>query len=154
MKILFVVPPLTGDKIDENHVRVEHHHADGLTYTDCLINGVVREVRSTSKIDTHHPVTRTKTILVHLKSLPKNVDRLKCADLPDMNILHRVRKDNMWPGLSDYRQWFHQPDFAGLRLIRRKQNTLVRKGYVREDRGVPFLTDKGLKRLGLPHAGN
>jgi len=148
MKILFVVQPLTGDPIDDNHVRVEHHHAEGLTYTDCLIDGVERYVRSTSRMDKRHPVTKTRTILVHLRALPNESWRPQCRDLDALLILKKVQRDNTWPSRTEYLHW--NPMRGVVRfgnIFKRKQQSLVRKGYVRLDNGVPFITDKGLTLL-------
>lgn len=153
MKVLYVVQPLTGDRIDDNHIRVEHHHSQGLTYTDCLIDGVVREVRSTSRIDRRHPVTKSPTILVHLKPLPKIPEmRLTCAHIPTHQILMSVAKGNKWPSLSEYRKILMLPSFSGERLTLRKERTLVRKGYVITTNGVPFTTAKGRRYLERVHA--
>ena len=148
MMILYVVPPLKGDRIDDNHIRVEHHHSNGLTSSLVMIDGVVREVRSTSSIDRNHPLTRTSTIIVHLKPLPKPfATRLQCAHLPAHQILTYVKRTNHWPRLSDYRVWLSLPDFHGERLILRKQRTLVNKGYVNDDGTHPIITRKGLGYL-------
>jgi len=154
MMILFVVPPLAGDKIDDNHVRVEHHHADGLTYSHVLINGVERYVRSTSKIDRRHPVTKTRTIRVHLKPLPKPfTTRLTCAHIPTWQMLAKVHAGNTWPTLTDVRTWLMLPDLQAIgRLMTRKEQKLERKGYVTVTNGVPFLTAKGRAYLERVHA--
>lgn len=153
MMILFVVPPLAGDKIDDNHVRVEHHHADGLTYSHVLIDGVERFVRSTSKIDRCHPRTKTRTILVHLKPLPRPLElRLTCAHIPTWQVLASVYERNEWPSLSEYRRFLILPDFSALRLVHRKQQKMVRRGYVNVTNGVPFLTAKGRAYLEHVHA--
>lgn len=154
MKILFVVQSLIGDRIDANHFRVEHHHAEGLTYTNCLIDGVVREVRATSRLSRNHPITMKRTILVHLKPLPRPMELLlQCAHIPTHQILMSVERGNVWPSLSDYRRFLSLPNFSSLRLIERKQRNLVRKGYLILDTGVPFLTDKGRRYLEQANAG-
>lgn len=151
MKILFVVQPLEDDPVDANHVRVEHHPAEGLTYTDCMVDGVARYVYSTSRIQKGHPVTKSRTILVHLKPLPEvKAHVAHCRDIDTRRILKKVRDTNWWPTTQEYVFWNERINTTSIaRLVKRKQQKLVRKGYVRLEQGVPFITEKG-----LVHAGN
>lgn len=153
MKVLFVVQPLTGDRIDGNHVRIEHHHSEGLSKTYCMIDGVERFVRCTSRQDTYHPITKTRSILVHLQPLPQETWRPRCNDIDSTLVLRSVSEGNWWPSVLSYRQWIAARKGTNIhRLIQRKQKTLIRRGYVITTKGVPFITDKGRKYLGQTNA--
>lgn len=153
MKILFVVPKLPTDPQDDKHIRVQHHHAEGLTYDTCLINGSERFVYSTSRIE--RTPKYGKTILVHCKPVPVETGkRLKCADIPTVELLNYVKLYTAWPTAANYRQWTGVTKFDQRQLALRKENTLVHKGYVTQydDQGVffegrVFLTKKGQHRL-------
>jgi hypothetical protein len=120
-----------------------------------MIDGVKREVRSTSRIDRWHPITKSRTIMLHLKPLPKPFKtQLTCSHIPTFQILRVAATLNRWPSLSDYRKWLSIPDFNRLRLIARKERTLVRKGYLKLEKGVPIITEKGQRYLEQVHAGN
>ena len=154
MKILFVVPKLPTDPQDDNHFRVEHHHAEGLTYSTCLINGVERFVRATSS-----PSQKRKegsTILVHCNPLKRyETPRLRCANIPTVEVLRYVDKNDSWPTSTLYLALFNrQSIFQWGRLVTRKEDTLIHKGYVTQYdaegifcAGKAFLTEKGKQRL-------
>jgi hypothetical protein len=153
MMILFVVPKLPTDPKGEKYYRVQHHHAEGLTYSTCIINGIKREVYSTSRIK---PVPHYgKTILVHCKPLKVKVGkRLKCADIPTAEVLKYIDLYKTWPTAANYRQWTNVSKFDHVRLAKRKEDTLVHRGYVTQydDEGIycddkAFLTPKGKHRL-------
>lgn len=153
MKILFVVSKLPTDPQDDNHFRVEHHHSEGLTYTTCIINGVERFVRATSS-----PSQKRKegsTILVHCNPLKRyEIPRLRCANIPTAEVLCYIGDHEIWPVIGYYRQWLNSPGFEEMRLIKRKEDTLIRKDYVTQydASGIfcecqVFLTEKGKQRL-------
>jgi hypothetical protein len=153
MKILFVVPKLPTDPTDDNHFRVQHHHAEGLSYTTCIINGVQRFVYSTSRIEVVPGFH--KTILVHCKPLKRyEIPRLRCANIPTVEVLRYIGDHEIWPVMGYYRQWLNASGFDEVRLIKRKTDTLIHKGYLTQYNadGVfcecqVFLTDKGRQRL-------
>lgn len=152
LMILVPVPYLDGDVQDANHIRVANHHRDGLTYSTVRIYGHegTREVRSVSSPDRpRHPLS----YLVHLKPVPskaKTGKRLKCADIPTHELLNYVKLYTSWPTAANYRQWTGVTKFDGVRLAKRKEDTLVHRGYVTQydDHGLfftgrAFLTPKG-----------
>lgn len=156
LMILVPVPYLDGDVQDANHIRVANHHRDGLTYSTVRIYGHegTREVRSVSSPDRpRHPLS----YLVHLKPVPskaKTGKRLKCADIPTHELLNYVKLHTSWPYLDDYSKWLGVNSLGIGRLITRKTDTLVHRGYVTQydDRGLfftdrAFLTPKGEHRL-------
>lgn len=155
MKILFVVPKLPTDPQGDRYYRVEHHHADGLTYDTCIINGIERYVYSTSRIERVGKFG--KTILVHVKPLKltqANARNLKCADIPTLEILNYIDLYKTWPTAANYRHWTNVPKFDHVRLAKRKEATLVHRGYVTQydENGIyrkngAFLTPKGKHRL-------
>lgn len=149
MMHLSVVPYIEGDVQDENHLRVEHHHTQGLSYSFVMIDGVKRFVRCTSGVNGDKYRSSNPSIMVHLKPLKHESDEpeLHCKDLDTASILRRIQKYWRFPTLSEY--VFDNPDLGstpGPRLIKRKEAKLVQRGYVHNpafDRSRICLTDRG-----------
>lgn len=153
MYMLYVVPYIEGDQQDANHIRVQLHHADGISNRHVIIRGAERYVRSTSRIcdwqrGTPEHGAYGKTILVHLKPLPSKIGgrRLQCKDLSTLQILRRIKRTGLQPTVQE--TVFDNPDLnitPHPRLIKRKMSKLVAKGYIGFSSGR--LTDKGLRLL-------
>lgn len=111
-----------------------------------LFEGMHRIVLSVDKVN--YQCLGGAALRVRFKPLPQVLsNRPQCKDLDTAKILETVLNKNRWPYTTEYREWGTLLVGQFGRLIQRKENHLINRGFVLTTDHVPQLTDSGRLRL-------